>query len=224
MEDGGFGEGVGADNQRLNGNRSWPDCVGLGRFFISREAAKNAKEGEVTIPVEVVKGKIYLIREQKVLLDSDLAEMYGVETSNLNKAVKRNIDRFPQDFMFQLTSEEAGSLRFQIGISKPQGRGGRRYMPYVFTEQGVAMLSSVLNSERAVQVNIAIMRAFVQMRELAASNRELANKFTDLERRVGSHDEAIRTLFDAIRQMMKPEEKERKPIGFKVEEGGTAYF
>ena len=178
----------------------------------------------MTIPVEVVKGKIYLIREQKVLLDSDLAEMYGVETSNLNKAVKRNIDRFPQDFMFQLTSEEAGSLRFQIGISKPQGRGGRRYMPYVFTEQGVAMLSSVLNSERAVQVNIAIMRAFVQMRELAASNRELANKFTDLERRVGSHDEAIRTLFDAIRQMMKPEEKERKPIGFKVEEGGTAYF
>ena len=178
----------------------------------------------MTIPVEVVKGKIYLIREQKVLLDSDLAEMYGVETSNLNKAVKRNIDRFPMDFMFQLTSEEAGSLRFQIGISKPQGRGGRRYMPYVFTEQGVAMLSSVLNSERAVQVNIAIMRAFVQMRELAASNRELANKFTDLERRVGSHDEAIRTLFDAIRQMMKPEEKERKPIGFKVEEGGTAYF
>ena len=104
----------------------------------------------MAIPVEVVKGKIYLVRGQKVLLDSDLAEMYGVETFNLNKAVKRNIDRFPEDFMFQLTPEEAGPLKFQIGISKPEGRGGRRYLPYVFTEQGVPMLSSVLNSKRAV--------------------------------------------------------------------------
>ena len=103
----------------------------------------------MTVPAEVVKGKIYLIRGQKVLLDKDLAEMYGVETSNLNKAVKRNLDRFQQDFMFQLSAEEAEALRFQIGMSKPQGRGGRRYLAYVFTEQGVAMLSSVLNSERA---------------------------------------------------------------------------
>ena len=178
----------------------------------------------MTIPVETVKGKIYLIRGQKVLLDSDLAELYGVETSNLNKAVKRNIDRFPEDFMFQLRAEEAEALRFQIGMSKAAGRGGRRYLPYVFNEQGIAMLSSVLNSERAIQVNIAIMRAFVQMRELAASNRELANKLAELEGRVGNHDEAIVALFEAIRQMMKPEEKGRKVIGFRVEEAGAAYL
>jgi hypothetical protein len=110
---------------------------------------------QMTIPIEIVKGKIYLIRGQKVLLDVDLAELYGVETANLNQAVKRNSDRFPQDFMFQLTLEESSGLRFQSGISKPEGRGGRRYLPYVFTEQGVAMLSSVLKSDRAVQVNIS---------------------------------------------------------------------
>ena len=126
--------------------------------------------------------------------------------------------------MFQLIAEEAGSLRFQIGMSKKEGRGGRRYLPYVFTEQGVAMLSSVLNSERAVQVNIAIMRAFVQMRALALSNREMANKFAELEQRVGKHDEAICTLFEAIRQMMRAEQKGRKSIGFKVEEEGAVYL
>ena len=175
----------------------------------------------MTVPVEIVKGKIYLIRGQKVLLDVDLAELYGVETSNLNKAVKRNSDRFPQDFMFQLTPEEAGGLRFQSGISKPEGRGGRRYLPYVFTEQGVAMLSSVLKSDRAVQVNIAIMRAFVLMRELATSNRELAGKFDELERRVGKHDDAIRALFDAIGELMTPVMPKRRKIGFgqKGEEG-----
>jgi hypothetical protein len=109
------------------------------------------------IPVEVIERKIYLIRGHKVMLDSDLASLYDVETSNLNKAVKRNIDRFPEDFMFQLTREEAESLRFPFGISKKEGSGGRRYHPYAFTEQGVAMLSSVLNSDRAVHVNIEIM-------------------------------------------------------------------
>lgn len=180
----------------------------------------------MTVPVEVVKGKIYLIRGQKVLLDSDLAELYGVETKVLNQAVKRNISRFPQDFMFQLSEEEYagwGSLRSQFVTLKP-GRGAhRKYLPYVFTEQGVAMLSSVLSSDRAVQVNIAIMRAFVQMRELATSNRELAGKFAELERRMGKHDDAIRTLFDAIRQMMQTPEKGRKGIGFRVEEEGAAY-
>lgn len=174
----------------------------------------------MTIPVETVKGKIYLMRGQKVLLDSDLAELYGVETFNLNKAVKRNLGRFPEDFMFQLSAEEADALRFQIGMSKSSGRGGRRYLPYVFTEQGVAMLSTVLNSERAVQVNIAIMRAFVQMRELAASNRELARKIEQLE---SKYDAQFRVVFDAIRQLMKEEEEERKPIGFQVKEDGTAY-
>jgi hypothetical protein len=151
----------------------------------------------MTVPVEVVKGKIYLIRGQKVLLDRDLAEMYGVEVKALNQAVKRNIDRFPQDFMFQLSTEEAGSLRFQIGISKPQGRGGRRYLPYVFTEQGVAMLSSVLGSERAVQVNIAIMRAFVQMRELAGSNRELARRLDYLYNSPGSRGQCPGKMRDS---------------------------
>ena len=167
----------------------------------------------MTIPVEIVKGKIYLIRGQKVLLDSDLAELYGVTTANLNKAVKRNIERFPDDFMLQLVVEEAGNLIFQSGISS-SGHGGRRKLPNAFTEQGVAMLSSVLKSDRAVQVNIAIMRAFVQMRELAASNRELSGKFAELERRVGTHDNAIRTLFDAISQLMTPVVPKRNKIGF----------
>lgn len=135
-----------------------------------------------TIPMEVVKGKIYLIRGQKVLLDSDLADLYEVTTANLNKAVKRNIGRFPEDFMFQLAAEETSNLIFQTGTSS-SGHGGRRKPPSVFTEQGIAMLSSVLRSERAMQVNIAIMRAFVQMRELAASNRELARKIDALEKK-----------------------------------------
>ena len=180
----------------------------------------------MTISVETVTGKIYLIRGQKVLLDSDLAELYGVETRVLNQAVKRNLNRFPQDFMFQLNEEEFagwGSLRSQIVTLKP-GRGAhRKYLPYAFTEQGVAMLSSVLNSERAIQVNIAVMRAFVQMRELATSNRALANKLAELEGRVGKHDESIVALFEAIRQMMRPEEKGRKVIGLRVEEDGAAY-
>jgi hypothetical protein len=116
------------------------------------------------IPVEIIEKKILLIRGEKVMLDSDLAQLYEVETFNLNKAVKRNSERFPEDFMFQLNKEEADSLRFQIGMSKTSGSGGRRYLPYVFTEQGVAMLSSVLNSQRAVKVNIEIMRTFVKLR------------------------------------------------------------
>jgi hypothetical protein len=172
---------------------------------------------DVSVPMEVIRGKIYLIRGQKVLVDSDLAEMYGVETSNLNKAVKRNIGRFPQDFMFQLADDEAGSLRFQIGISKPEGRGGRRYLPHVFTEQGVAMLSSVLNSDRAIQVNIAIMRAFVQLRELAGSNRELARKLDELEKKYDKHDKQFLVVFDTIRQMMAPPEANKRKIGFKGE-------
>jgi len=148
------------------------------------------------LPTEVIERKILLIRGQKVMLDSDLAELYGVETSNLNKAVKRNIDRFPEDFMLQLTKEEADSLRFQIGMSKTEGRGGRRYLPYAFTEQGVAMLSSVLNSKRAVQVNIAIMRVFVKLREMIASNKELAKKLDNLEKK---YDTQFKVVFDAIR-------------------------
>ncbi len=174
---------------------------------------------DVAVPLEVVKGKIYLIRGQKVFLDADLAVLYGVTTANLNKAVKRNIERFPGDFMFQLDKAEMGSLLFQSGTSK-SGSGGRRSAPYAFTEQGVAMLSSVLRSERAVQVNIAIMRAFVQMRELAASNRELARKIDMLEKKHARHDEQFVAVFDAIRQMMVPVEKKRRRIGFGQEDEG----
>ena len=135
----------------------------------------------------------------------------AAETKNLNKAVKLNISRFPQDFMFQLTSEESAALRFQTGTSSHPGHGGRRYNPYVFTEQGVAMLSSVLNSDRAVQVNIAIMRAFVQMRELAASNRAIAKRLDELEEK---YDTQFRVVFEAIREMIAPPLKRVRKIGF----------
>ena len=127
-----------------------------------------------------IQNLIYEIRGIKVMLDSDLAKLYGVETFNLNKAVKRNIGRFPKDFMFQLTKEEYVSLIFQNGISKSQ-RGGRRFMPYVFTEQGVAMLSSVLNSEQAIAINIQIMRTFVQLKQFALENKELTKRFNEIE-------------------------------------------
>lgn len=163
------------------------------------------------IPVETIEKKILLIRGEKVMLDADIAELYGVETFNLNKAVKRNIDRFPSDFMVQLTKEEANSLRFHIGMSKTSGRGGRRYLPYAFTEQGVAMLSSVLNSKRAVQVNIAIMRAFVKLREMLATHKDLARKLNEMEKK---YDAQFKVVFDAIRQLMIPPEKKRRKIGF----------
>src|SRR5437764_8217544 len=143
---------------------------------------------------------IRVIRGEKVLLDFDLAPLYGVTTGNLNKAMRRNGERFPSDFMFQLTAAEAESLIFQFGRAK--GRGGRRHRPYAFTEQGVAMLSSVLNSPRAVKVNIAIMRAFVKLRQTLEANRELAQKFADLEGRVGKHDKEINAIIEAIRQLM----------------------
>ena len=168
------------------------------------------------LPVEVIRGKIFLIRGQKVLLDTDLAEMYYVETKRLNEQVRRNASRFPSDFMFQLTAQEVGILKSQIATSNP-GHGGRRTLPYAFTEQGVAMLSSVLKSERAVQVNIAIMRAFVQMRELAASNRELARKLDELAKKYDQHDEQFMVVFDAIRSLMAVPETKKRKIGFKGE-------
>jgi len=173
------------------------------------------------IPIQQVAQAIRFVREERVLLDVDLARLYGVTTGNLNKAVRRNRDRFPADFMFQLTAEETKSLIFQFGISK--GRGGRRHFPYAFTEQGVAMLSSVLNSERAVKVNIAIMRAFVKLRQTLETNRELARQFAELEKRVGKHDEEIGAILEAIRQLMAPPEKPRREIGFHVREKTPRY-
>ena len=164
------------------------------------------------ISIEKIERAIYFIRGEKVMLDRDLAELYGVETKMLNRAVKRNLRRFPLDFMFQLSAEEASSLRYQIGTSK-KARGGRRYLPYVFTEQGVAMLSTALNSERAVLVNIEIMRAFVKLRQMLASNSELSHRLYDLE---GKYDRQFKVVFDAIRQLMSPAVPARKQIGFRL--------
>lgn len=172
--------------------------------------------GKAIIAVERIAQFIRWIRGQKVLLDADLAVLYGVETKNLNKAVKRNAERFPADFMFQITLEELRSLRFQFGTSK--ARGGLRYRPFAFTGQGIAMQSSVLNSERAIKVNIAIMRAFVKLRGVLETNRDLAQKFSELEQRVGKHDEEIAAILEAIRQLTAPPEKPRREIGFHVRE------
>ncbi len=163
------------------------------------------------IPSERIEQAIYLIRGEKVMLDRDLASLYGVETKVLNRAVKRNLLRFPSDFMFQLTADEAEVLRCQIGTSK-QGRGGRRYFPYVFTEQGVAMLSSVLNSDLAILVNIEIMRAFVKLRQMLASNAELSRRLDELE---SKYDKQFKVVFDAIRYLMATPIRGRKEIGFR---------
>ena len=174
------------------------------------------------VPSERIQRAIHLVRGEKVMLDADLAQLYGVTTGNLNKAVNRNLQRFPNDFMFRLSEEEAEILIFQIGRSK--GRGGTRHLPYAFTEQGVAMLSSVLRSHRAVQVNIAIMRAFVQLRLVLATHTDLARKLGELEQKIEGHDTAIRSLFDAIRQLMAPPVPEPKPeIGFHIKEDALPY-
>ena len=177
--------------------------------------------GKEFVPVERIARAILVIRGEKVMSDSDLAALYGVTTGNLNKAVTRNRDRFPTDFCFRLRRDEATRLIFQFGISN--SRGGRRHMPYAFTEQGVAMLSSVLNSPRAVRVNIAIMRAFVRLRETLDNNRELDRKFAELQQRVGKHDEDIAAIIDAIRQLMAPPERPRREIGFHVRETTPRY-
>jgi hypothetical protein len=166
-----------------------------------------------------IERSIRLIRGDKVILDEDLAELYGVEVKRLNEQVRRNIDRFPADFMFQLTNQEFKDLKSQFATSSQWG--GRRIPPYAFSEQGVAMLSSVLHSPRAVRVNIEIMRTFVRRRRLLASHADLAERLEELEQK---YDAQFRVVFDAIRQMMAPEEKGRKSIGFRVEEGGGAYL
>ncbi len=177
-------------------------------------------KAELVAPPQI-EHAILLIRGQRVMLDRDLAAMYDVTTSNLNKAVKRNLSRFPADFMFQLTADEAEALRFQIGILK---KGLHfKYLPFVFTQEGVAMLSGVLRSPRAEQVNIAIMRAFVRLRETLSLHKELAHKLAELERKIENHDENIRTLFEAIQQLMTPPEEPHKEIGFHVKETSALY-
>jgi len=159
---------------------------------------------------------MYLVRGQKVMLSQELAALYGVAAKALNQAVKRHATRFPADFVFQLTVKEFDNLKSQFVTSSWGGL--RRALPYAFTEQGVAMLSSVLNSERAVRVNIAIMRAFVKLRKTLETNQELARNFSELEKRVGKHDDEISAIIDAIRQLMAPPEKPRREIGFHVRE------
>jgi len=172
-----------------------------------------AKKNKTMIPAERIEQAILLLRDQKVMLDADLAMLYGVETKRLVEAVKRNIERFPDDFMFQLTKDEFTNLRSQIATSSAWG--GRRYPPYAFTEHGILMLSSVLRSDRAVEVNIEIMRTFVRLREMLASNKELARRLDDLEKK---YDAQFKAVFDAIRQLMAPPpSKPRRRIGFRAQ-------
>jgi len=163
------------------------------------------------IPVEAIANRIYLVRGHKVLLDRDLAELYQVETRVLTQAVRRNIKRFPDDFMFMLKEREFNLLMSQSVISKTTGRGGTRKSPMAFTEQGVAMLSSVLRSERAIDVNIAIMRAFVKMRQMLATHEDLRRKIEEMESR---YDEQFQVVFEAIRQLLEADEKPKRKIGF----------
>ncbi|MBI5701536.1 ORF6N domain-containing protein [Candidatus Saganbacteria bacterium] len=172
------------------------------------------------IPIETIENKIYLIRGLKVMLASDLAKLYGVKTKALNQAVKRNSRRFPSDFMFKLTAEEAKRI---IQAKEPNSRSqivtlnrgsNIKYLPYAFTEQGVSMLSSVLSSNNAIDVNIAIMRTFVKLRRFLSNNKDLAQKLKELERKYEKHDIEIQTVFEAIRELMMPKEKPTKKFGF----------
>jgi hypothetical protein len=179
--------------------------------YTQQNAMTPKSRDAVLPPIEAgsIERRILALRGQRVLLDSDLAVLYSVETKTLVRAVKRNLDRFPADFMFQLNATETENLRYQFGTSS---WGGRRHLPYVFTEQGIAMLSSVLRSKQAIRVNIEIMRAFVRLRQLLASNTELARKLASLEKK---YDAQFKTVFDAIRQLMTPPDPPRKRrIGF----------
>src|SRR3989338_2269864 len=179
----------------------------------------------VSIPVEIIERRIYLVRGQKVMLDSDLADLYQVLTKNLNKTVRRNLDRFPKDFMFQLNKEEVTNLRFQFGTSSSRSQfetlnntyGGRRYLPHVFTEHGVAMLSSVLNSKRAVQMNILIIRAFVHLREIMASHKDMARAIEKLKRQQKDHGKHIQQLYAIFEKMIEAPKASKHSIGFSAD-------
>jgi len=196
---------------------------------------KNLTTSSLSVSVQLIERRIYLIRGQKVMIDVDLAELYGVSTKHLNQQVSRNKKRFPEDFMFRLTKEEGESLRSQIVtsntgmpentasnknlrsqfVTSKSGRGGRRYLPYAFTEQGVAMLSSVLNSEQAIEVNIAIMRAFVRLRQMLETNEELNRKFAAVIRKLSTHDKYFRVVFDELKKLTEKPVSKGRQIGFK---------
>jgi ORF6N domain-containing protein len=169
-----------------------------------------APKSALAVPVE---SRIFVLRGQKVILDNDLAELYGVPVKRLNEQIKRNQERFPQDFMFQLSAEEQQSLRSQNATSK---RGGRRYLPYAFTEHGAIMAATVLNSERAVEMSVFVVRAFVRLREMLSTNQQLSGKIDELERRLDTHDASIQDLIEAIRELMEPPPASGRPIGFQL--------
>jgi hypothetical protein len=178
-------------------------------------AKKSLTTSSLSVSVQLIERRIYLIRGQKVMIDEDLAELYGEPTKRFNQQVRRNPKRFPKDFMFQLTKAEAETLRSQFATSKT-GRGGRRYLPYAFTEQGVAMLSSVLTSERAIEVNIAIMRTFVKLRQMLESNEELNRKFAAVIRKLATHDKYFKVVFDELKKLTEPPTPLQRQIGFKT--------
>lgn len=172
------------------------------------------------VPLDWIERRIHLIRGQRVMLATDLAELYGVVTWRLDEQVKRNKDRFPEDFVFQLTPEEDKALTSQFARSKP-GRGGRRTLPYAFTERGAIM--TALNSPRAVAMSVQVVRAFVRLREMLASNKELAQKLAELEGKLEGHDQAIHNLFEVIRKLLKPPELKRRKIGFYAKKRRARY-
>ena len=166
-------------------------------------------------PAFVVESRILILRHRRVIVDADLAQLYGVPVKRLNEQAKRNQERFPSDFMFQLTRKEHDALRSQIATSK-KSRGGRRYTPYAFTEHGAIMAATVLNSKRAVQMSVFVVRAFVRLREMLATNRRLAGKIAELENRLDTHDSVIQELIEAIRELMVPKEPPHRRIGFQL--------
>jgi ORF6N domain len=182
---------------------------------MARVTEKTASPELIAAPA--IEKRILVVRERQVMLDEDLADLYGVETRVLVQQVKRNAKRFPEDFMFQLTSAEAEALRSQIVISN-EGRGGRRYAPYVFTEQGVAMLSGVLRSDRAIAVNIEIMRVFVELRRVASSYTAIEERLEQIEQELGGHDQQLNQIFEALRRLISPLPRPKHPVGFRVAE------
>lgn len=192
----------------------------LGRIGVvaNCDCLKSEDRMSILVPAELIERKIYLIRGHKVMLDKDLAELYGVKPTRLREQVKRNLRRFPEDFMLQLNNEEIDSMVSHFAIPSRKHLGG--YQPYVFTEQGVAMLATVLNSDRAIHANIAIMRAFVKLREMIASHKDLAKRLDELEKK---YDAQFKVVFDAIRQLMTPPETKKRKIGFEVRESRARY-
>ncbi len=187
---------------------------------MARVTGKTASPELIVAPA--IEKRIFVVRERQVMLDENLADLYGVETKRLIEQVKRNLERFPDDFMFQLHKDEAAALRSQIATSNI-GRGGRRYTPYAFTEQGVAMLSGVLRSDRAITVNIEIMRAFVELRRVAGSFQQLQKRLDQMEldigARLGEHDDQLRQIFEVLRQLIAPPPRTKRPVGFRVRAG-----